>query len=371
MNREKFLRLFFDLVRLYSPTGKENGVAFYIINHLKNFPQVTYIQDNAGESFGGECGNLIVRFCGNNKARTPIALLAHMDVVEPGEDIKPEIDEKGRIFSASDTILGADDKSAIAVLLLLLEEAVNSPTDFGEIEFIFTVGEEKNLLGSKALDTTKLNAKYGLVLDSNAPVGTMITSAPYAVNIKIKIKGRSAHAGVEPEKGINALSIAVKGIINSPLGRVSPITTSNLGKIQGGLATNIVMEDLEIDGEARSLEVKELNETIDRIQTAFKLAGEEFGGSVDFIVQESFPGYKLDENIPFVRLLAEKIANRGCSPIFRPSGGGSDANILNSKGLPSLNLGLAFHNPHSKDEYIMLDDVALLFDILMDFAKSI
>jgi len=371
MDRDRLLKLFFELVQIYSPTGKEGGVADYITTYISGLSNVSIMIDDAGESFGGECGNLIVTFSGNNDARAPLALLSHMDTAQPCHGIIPKIDEDGRIYSQSDTVLGADDKAGVAMMLLLLSEVEKRPQDFGNIEFVFTVGEEKNLLGSKALDISRLRAKYGLVLDSNGPIGSMITSAPYAVNLKLKLKGRPAHAGIEPEKGISALTIAAKGVLKAPLGRLSPITTSNFGRIAGGHATNIVMEEVEIEGEARSLEKAELDRTVGEIEASFRDAADQMGGEAHIQVEESFPGYQISEDTPLVKLMSGVISDHRLAPSCRSSGGGSDASILNSRGIPCLNLGVAFHNPHSKDEYIMLEDISNLYDILRDVIQII
>jgi tripeptide aminopeptidase len=371
MNKDNFIKLFFELVQIYSPSGGELPVAECIIKKISGLPNVAFSLDNSGETFGGNCGNLIVSFSGQSRERTAIALLSHMDTVEPGKGIVPKLDESGRIYAESDTILGADDKSAVAIMLLLLEKVSNQPEKFGQIEFIFTVGEEKHLLGSRALDVSKLRAKQCLILDSNKPVGSMITSAPSAVGLKIKLKGRPAHAGVEPEKGISALTIAAKGILSAPLGRISPITTANLGKIAGGSAVNIVMEDVEIDGEARSLEKKDLDKTVREITSAFKNSAEQMGGTASCVVEEFFQGYSIPEDSTLVQALSRAISEQGLKPQYLPTGGGSDANILNSKGILSLNLGLAFQNPHSKDEYVMLADITRFYDILENFLQRI
>jgi tripeptide aminopeptidase len=371
MNKDDFIKLFFDLVQIYSPSGGELPIAEYIIKKISALPNITYSSDDAGKTFGGNCGNLLVSFSGKNKKRTPIALLSHMDTVEPSKGVIPKLDENGRIFAESDTILGADDKCAIAIKLMLLEKASSQPEKFGDIEFIFTVGEEKHLLGSTALDVSRFKAKECLILDSNKPVGSMITSAPTAVGLKIKVKGKPAHAGVEPEKGISALTIAAKGILAAPLGRISPVTTSNLGKIVGGEAVNIVMENVEIDGEARSLEKKELDKVVQEITSAFESSAEQMGGSVSCTVDDFFQGYKIAEETELVQKLSKAIREQGLQPQYLSTGGGSDANVLNAKGIISLNLGLAFQNPHSKDEYIMLDDASKSYDILENFLQLV
>ena len=243
--KERMTDHLMDLIKINSLSKKEKPVADKLQKEMEEIgAECSY--DDAGKKVGGNVGNLIVRIKGNKQNVPPFFLSSHMDTVGPGEGIKPQIVD-GIMKSDGTTILGSDDKSGIAVIVEVIRTLKEQNIPHGDIEIVFTICEEIGLLGAKYFDTSSIQSKYGMVLDSSTPK-RLVLKCPSSDILNIKIHGLEAHAGLCPEEGISAIKIASEAIANMQLGRIAPDTTSNIGIISGGLATNIIPKLVEIKG---------------------------------------------------------------------------------------------------------------------------
>lgn len=352
----RLFEIFFDLVRIDSESGNEAAVAEYIRSFCSRLG-FTVHEDSAGRATGGECGNLVARVpAGSFTPLAPVILCAHMDTVAPGNHVLP-FDMGDRFVSMSETVLGADCKAGVASLLASAEWLSTSGGPHRALELLFTVQEEPGLLGAKNLDASLLDGEWGVVLDGSGPVGGIVVEAPSQDRVVLDVSGRAAHAGVEPEKGVNAIFCAAKGIAGVEVGRLDAGTTLNVGTIQGGLAVNIVPESARVECEARSLSPGRLDEVRQQLVESFRRAADECGCGLEVDESRSFEHFKLDEDAAPVRFLAKALEEAGFEPFTKSSGGGSDANVLNATGIPCavMNIGLA--QAHTKEEYILKDDL--------------
>jgi tripeptide aminopeptidase len=290
-----------------------------------------------------------------------------MDTVEPGTGIKPVFAD-GVFRSNGTTVLGGDDKAAIAILLEAVNCLQENRIDFGPMEMVFTTCEEIGLLGAKALDPSVLKARAGYTLDSTDP-DAVINSAPAAVRFIIKVHGRSAHAGINPDKGINAIRIAAEAISCVPQGRIDQDTTCNIGLIRGGNATNIVPDLVEVKGEVRSHDGRQLKEIQDEMTGCFYRVAEKYRAQsetqgrkskepfVTSSVRDDYPLMKVPRDHPVVTTVLEAGKNLGRDLRLEKTGGGSDANIFNRKGLSTVILGIGMLKVHTTEEFIRLSDM--------------
>eukprot|EP00831_Metopus_contortus_P008663 TRINITY_DN13322_c0_g1_i4.p1 TRINITY_DN13322_c0_g1~~TRINITY_DN13322_c0_g1_i4.p1 ORF type:complete len:342 (-),score=90.35 TRINITY_DN13322_c0_g1_i4:147-1172(-) len=266
INESRLKQIFEDLVKIDSPSGHEKDVCVWIKNYLENLGIRTK-EDNAAEILNTESNNLIGYFDGN-KDMPALMLCAHMDTVEPGRGIEPLFENE--IFkSKGNTILGADDKSAIAAILEVMNVIMEKNLSSCPIDLVFTVYEEGGLKGAYALDTSLLRAGFGYIPDSTDPEG-IVESSPSCSRIVFEITGKSAHAGSEPEKGVNAIITASKALSKIESGRIDDETTCNIGIIKGGKATNIVPDKVVIEAEARSHDPKKLEKVIENMKSVFE-----------------------------------------------------------------------------------------------------
>lgn len=367
INRERFLADFLELARIPSPSGKEGKVAEFVKNKLIDLG-LTFEEDNAGNAFGGEQGNLIVKVQGKIDGVETLLFNAHLDTVVPCENVNPIV-EGDKVRSDGKTILGADNKAGVCVLLEFLRVLKEDGIKHGPIEIVFTVAEEVGLLGAKHLDYSRISAKVGFVLDSGPPVNKVIVQAPSQKNLRAIIKGKAAHAGVSPEKGINAIQLAARAIAGMRLGRIDHETTANIGVIRGGSATNIVPEMVEILGEARSHDPKKLETQIAHIVSLLESEVQRGGGKVEVEVNDVYRSFKISENDPPAKLLKVALAKMGLEPQWEITGGGSDANIFNDNGIKCVLICCGEESPHSPENERLdipsaLQSVELLVNIV-------
>lgn len=351
IDRERTVREFMDLVRIDSLSRREGRLRDFLTGCLKNLEFEVY-EDSAGSAIGGDSGNIIARLPGTIPDRA-VFFCAHMDTVEPGSGVEPVLDGEV-IRSAGDTILGADDKAGIAAVLEAVRSLKEDGDSYPTVELLFTVAEEQGLMGSKYLERERITAPFGYVLDSVGPAGTIVVQGPTQNEIQFRVVGKSAHAGINPEDGINAIYLAACAISSLRIGRIDEETTCNLGIISGGKARNIVPDEVIVKGEARSLNPEKLERlTADMVDT-FKKRVEEKGGKCESQVTLLYPELSLSEDAPVVRVAVEAAHALGIEPQLVKTGGGSDANILNGLGLPCANLGIGMEAVHTPDEYIRI-----------------
>ena len=266
INLERLKETFIHLVRLASPSKQEGLVASYVKEYLNELG-IEWVEDKAADALGATCGNIIGWLDGEGEI--PLMLNAHLDTVQkPAEEVVVR-EENGILKSDGTTILGADDKSGVAIILEVLRVIKENNLPHPPLQPVFTICEEIGLLGAKHLDYSLLKAKWGLVLDGGNPA-EIIHRAPTANRLQFVVIGKAAHAGVHPEEGINAIWLAAKAISSLQLGRIDEETTCNLGLIEGGTATNIVPDKVVIKGEVRSHKQEKLKAQTEKIINAFK-----------------------------------------------------------------------------------------------------
>lgn len=372
IDKDRLVRTFLELVRIDSVSREEGALCRYLLAWCSGMGIEPFV-DNAAQAVGGETGNLIGCYAGNRKAPA-LLLSAHMDTVEPGRKVRPVFD--GGIFrSSGDTILGADDKCGIAIIMEALYCIDRENLPCGPLELVFSICEEIGLQGAKHLDYDRLTARKGYVLDTRNPE-VIITRAPAANRIKLEIQGRAAHAGAEPEKGINAIELAAKAIAPLKLGRIDDETTCNIGIVEGGVAINIVPPTVVIQGEVRSHDRAKVQRVTDDVIQSFQRVVDDARGQGN----ASLPELRVDVQLDFDRLSIEdshevvKIARQAAGQLNRKlytasSGGGSDANILARHGIIAGVLGTGCQKVHTVDEQVALDDMFRATELLVQIIR--
>ncbi len=369
INEKRMAETFMDLVRIDSVSREEGRLALYLQDLLASLGAQT-VFDNSAAQTGSDTGNLIARFKGHSTA-SPLLFSAHMDTVEPGRGIKPVLKD-GRITSDGTTILGADDKSAIAILIEMLRVLKESGRPYPPLEFVLSTCEEIGLLGAKHLDWSLIAARHGYVLDTRDP-GGLVTRAPSANRLKFTVVGRDAHAGSTPEKGINAIWVAARAIATLELGRVDAETTCNLGVIHGGDATNIVPKQVEVDGEVRSHDEDKLETVTQRMIDAFQQAAAQYPGRGDddrpyvtVDVHQDFKRTHIPDDHAVVRMAFKAAERLNRSISLQVAGGGSDANVYFQKGIFTGVLGTGMTDVHSVREYVELPDMVRACEMALE-----
>jgi len=366
-SRERLTELFLDLARLPSPSRSERKVADTIIACLEA-AGATVHEDDTGGRIGGDAGNVWCTVRGDGP-RPHLALGAHMDTVEPTDGMQPVLDGEGVFRNTLPTILGADDKAAIAALLHATELLHAAGEPFPAYELFFTVSEETGLVGAKHLGEHALASPFAAVLDSSGPVGGITVKAPSQQGLRAVFRGRAAHAGVEPERGRSAIQAAAKAIAAMRLGRVDEETTANIGVIHGGVAANIIPDFCEVRGECRSHDDEKLAHIAAAMVDSLQEGAARTGVDVEVNLIHEYRAFALTGRSAVVRLSKAAVRALDLQPRLVTSGGGSDANILNARGLPTVNLDAGMMQVHSPDEYLLLDDLERLCSLVLQMIR--
>jgi len=358
---ERMTETFLTLARINSPSYEERELADHLLARLRALGGDATM-DDAGAAVGGNAGNVFSRFAGTG--RGPAVLLsAHMDTVSPGRGVRP-VRDGNRIRSDGTTVLGADDKSGIAIILEVLQAFQERKLPHPPIEVVFTVCEEPGLMGAKSLHLARLSARDGLVLDSG-PASSLFTRGPAADRLEVTVRGRAAHAGVCPERGISAIQIAADAISRMRLGRLDHETTANVGLIEGGTAVNIVPDRVTVRAEARSHDEEKLAAQSAHMIRCFHdaagarsiRAGQEIvQAEIESRVVRDYNRMRLGEGAPVVQWVLEAARQEKTTVRCESTGGGCDANVFNSHGMRIANLGTGMREIHTTGEYLLLEE---------------
>lgn len=360
IDRERLLDLFLTLCRADSAPLAERPVFDIVVTRLKEL-NFSVDVDDAGARTGGEVGNVIASMPGRGSLAdaVPVLLSAHMDRVAGGIGVRPQVVD-GVVRSGGDTVLGADDAAGLAAILEAYRAILASGADHPPLECLFTIGEEIGLVGAKAADLSHFRSPFGYVLDADGPVGTVITQAPTQYTLSATLYGRAAHAGIAPERGVSAIKMAAQAISRMPLGRIDAETTANIGYIAGGGPTNIVPERAEIRAEARSLDRSKVERQVAQMEQALHSAAASAGGRAEVHVMLEYEGFRLSDASEPVARLRRAASRLGFPFAVKATGGGSDANVFNARGLPCAVLGVGYQAIHTYNEAMPIEELCRL-----------
>ncbi len=351
---ERFVRM----CETPSPTGDERAIADAVTAELRELG-LDPVEDDAATAAGAGAGNLIVRVPGRSDGW--VAFFCHLDTVPHDGPIEVVRDD-GAFRSAGDTILGADNKAAVTVLVELAARHSAAPPPLG-LELVFTVAEEDGLRGARQLDVGALRAPFGFVLDHASPIGEVLVAAPTYNRLVAEFSGVEAHAGIRPEDGHSAIAAAAAAVAEMRLGRLDPETTANVGVIAGGTASNVVAGHCRLEGEARSVDQARAAATIGLMVDACSWAAGEHGCDVSLDVSELFRGYRLDRRSTALEVARSALRHRGHEPRELPTGGGSDANALMAAGFEAVLLANGTEANHTSEESVTAARITEMLEV--------
>ena len=344
---DRLYETFVRLCEIRSPTGEEREVVDTVAAELRALGLEVSEDDAAGPAKAG-AGNLVARLPGQRDEW--IMFCAHLDTVPHPGLIEVVLDE-GVFRSRGETILGADNKAAVAVFVELVARFAEQPPPVG-IELLLTVAEEQGLRGAKAFDVTALRSSRGFVLDHASPIGEVIVTSPTQQRLLADFAGVEAHAGIRPEDGSNAIAAAAAAISRMELGRIDEATTANVGVIAGGTSGNVVPGHCSVTAEARGLNADRTAEVAAKLAEAFAWGASEHGCDVDVRVEELFRGYELPPASPSLALAEAGLRRAGFEPVRTFTGGGSDANALLVDDFDCVLLANGTEANHTPDESV-------------------
>ncbi len=364
--RERLHDTFCALCRIESPSYHERACADLVTAELGSIG-VQVEEDGAGGELGSDSGNLLARIPGSNAAS--ILLCAHLDTVPPTAPIEPVLVDSG-FENANEGILGADNKTSVAILIELARRLAGRGEQVVGVELLFTVCEEVSLGGSGAFDVGRLQSRFGYVFDHASPIGEIVLASPSHHRLLAEFRGAAAHAGVRPESGRSAIAAAARAIASMRLGRLDSETTANIGTIEGGTAINVVPERCRLVAEVRGLDQAQgeavVTEMIDHLQDG----ANEIECDLDVTVEQMFKGYRTRPRAPHVLVAERALRACGYEPKHIITGGASDANSFEAHGLSCTNLADGTERNHEPGERISLDALDGMFELAVALVEE-
>lgn len=351
--KPRLLKTFIDLVKINETSGQEKEVVKYVRNRLEKL-KIRVCTDSYG--------NLIGYWPGEGN---PLLLSTHMDIPEPMRNFDYRIKEN-IVTANGDSILGADPKSGLAVILELVSYLAERKIKTRPIEIVLTKEEERGLVGARNLDYALVSAKEGIVLDESGGCNNMVVKAPTFCKLSIFIKGKAAHIS-EPEKGVNALKIAAEAITKLELGLIKPGVTFNIGIFRSGTAANTVPDSAEMEADVRSFDEVKIKQAVAEIKKALTDTANKYGGKAKIVSEYGYFGYEIAKRSDLIKKLKRTYIKLGMKPNFLTTYGGSDANIFNRKGIMCVAIGSGYYNPHQYTEYVNLSDMETLMNFLVEY----
>jgi tripeptide aminopeptidase len=358
--REKLHDTFTRLCAIESPSGRERRCTDWVAAELRRLG-LEVQEDDAGPRAGSDSGNLLTRIVGQGP--DSVLLCAHLDTVPLAAPVQPVLVDGG-FENANEGILGADNKSAVAIMIELARRltAGPDPPPVG-LELLFTICEEVGLVGSREFDASRLQSRFGYVFDHATPVGEIVLTSPTQYRIAAEIRGRAAHAGLRPEDGRSAIEAAARGVAAMRLGRLDPGTTANVGTISGGTAMNVVPERCRLVAEARSLDQAAVEALVTEMVDHLGDAANATECDLDVTVEQVFKGYRTRPSAPQVVIAERALRSCGYEPRHISTGGASDANSLEAQGFPCTNLADGTERNHQPDERISVEALDGMFEV--------
>jgi len=357
--KERLAETFRRLCEIESPSGGEGEIARAVREELESLGLDVWEDDSAAQT-GAACGNLLTRLPGPDGART-IMLCAHLDTVPLTDAVEVELVD-GYLTNRREAIVGADNKAAVAVLLALARRYARGGAPVG-CELLLTTCEEIGLRGARAFDATRLRADFGYAFDHATPIGELVLAAPTYYQVTAEFRGRAAHSGIRPEEGRSAIAAAAKAIEAMALGRLDPETTANVGRIEGGTATNVVPAHCRIEAEVRSLDDENATRRAQEMVDALTWAASSTETDVDAQIEQQFRAYRVPESDASVVAAAAALRDCGIDPVYTATGGGSDANAFEAKGFRCLNVANGTENNHTAQERVSVWALETMLDV--------
>jgi tripeptide aminopeptidase len=371
IQQNRLIEQFISLIQVDSESRFEQAISKVLKERFSELG-LQVVEDDSASRSGHGSGNLIctLEATDSNASIPTIFFTSHMDTVSPGKGIKPQIGEDGYIRSDGTTILGSDDKAGIAAMLEAIQVLKEQSIPHGRIQFVITAGEELGLKGARSMNPKSMEAEFGFAIDSNGNIGDIATAAPGRAEIAITFHGKSAHAGVNPEDGISAIQVASKAVSKMSLGRIDKETTANIGSFSGVGPLNVVCDRVTLEAEARSIVQSKLEAQIEAMRKACESAAADAGTTCEFVADIVYASYMHDDSAPVVQLVSRALQPLGLTAKTFHSGGGSDANIFNGMGIPTVNLAVGYKDIHTTNEHIAICDLVQTAELVVSIIKE-
>ena len=332
----------------------------------------------------------------------PVGLIAHMDTAPDvsGENVNPRVverygggdillnPERGIVMRAADyptlrgyvgqdlivtdgtTLLGGDDKAAIAAIMTFAACCLEDPEEkHGEIRLAFTPDEEVGGL-ARDLDLDRFGASFAYTLDGDH-LGWYEDETFYASEARFEIHGRAVHTGTAKGIMINAADIAAELITMLPP-KEKPQATEGLEGFYHVVSCRSDCEKAEVRLIVRDFDPDRFRAREDFLRRCADTLRARYGPErISLEIREQYRNMKevLSRTPALAENLRRAIAESGITPVCEPFRGGTDGAALSFRGLPCPNLSAGYENAHGRFEFVPVQSMAKNVEILLRLCR--
>lgn len=371
-NEKRHYEILTDMLNIYSPSKHEEKMAEYVIEFLERLGAEIHL-DKSHKIYGGNSPTIVAKLKGNLPG-DGISLSAHMDVIEPNQGVV--LIREGNILKTDGTTtLGGDDKAGLAAILYAMEYLVENELDHVDIYTVITAAEEIGMLGAKNLNWEEVYkvmnpSKNILVLDSGGPPTGIAYQAPTAATWTINCQGKTAHAGIAPETGVNAIVALASVLTELPMARINSETTANVSQFSSDYPSNVVPDRALASGEMRAHSMEVLEELQKEYENICYEKASEYGAKIEIEFRNDYPLLKSKDDLAFAKDFAKVYDKFDLEPEFIIIGGGSDANFFAQEDFNSLIIGVGMTNAHTTQEYLKLDEMYMATKVIIEYLQK-
>jgi tripeptide aminopeptidase len=271
------------------------------------------------------------------------------------------------VTASGTTLLGADDKAGVAIIMDLAHYLVTHPEfPHGKVRILFTPDEEIGK-GTQHVDLKKLGADFGYTLDGG-DLGSLEDESFCADEINVVISGVIVHPGYAKNKMVNALKIAATLLQSLPTATLSPETTSGREGFIHPISVNGLAESCSLHFLLRDFTVDGLHEKEALLRNLTQLAIDRYPGArYEWIKKEQYRNMKevLDRHPQVVALAKEAMEGLGLMVKQESIRGGTDGSRLSVMGLPCANIFAGQQLIHSRREFVSVQDMQMAVAVLV------
>ena len=377
-------------------TEKQRDLAAVLADELRALGTECAVVSESGCVYG--------KIPANCEGAPSIGFSAHLDTSPDlsGKDVKPRIvknydggdvtlnEELGVVLSPENfphmknykgwdlvvtdgtTLLGADDKAGLAEIMTMAQYFHDNPGEkHGEIQFFFPTDEEIGCLGAKTLDKNLFNPKFAYTLDGG-PLGEITYETFNAAAARVDVTGVNIHPGLSKNQMINAILIANEFINMLPPAETPSHTEGYEGYYHvleaSGEVELATLRLLLRDHDAEKLEARK-----QRLRDIAEFLNKVYGeGRVTVEIEDTYRniGEAIKPCFEIVEAIDAAMKAEGVAPFYTPMRGGTDGTILSFEGIPCPNICTGGHNFHGRYEYVPVQSMEKIANILIGIVKS-
>lgn len=361
INQKRALDFFKNICRIPSKTKNEKEINAFLKNILTEMGFECW-EDKAAQETGGNANNLYGRLKGD-PAYKSVCFMAHTDSVQNLDNLV--IIEEGNIIrSDGNTILGADDKAGIAIIIESVRSIIENGEPHGDIYVLFCVQEESGT-GSAFVSTENFTPDITFNFDETVPPISLEIKGPTEYRMEFKIS-------METVRGpINPITVASKAITRTASLTDDEEVFCNIGYINGGYSKYRDPKECSVHILIKSHNHKKVTNMSQEIERIFREECKNSSAEISCENQLVYIAFDIpqdDEAMTLVRMACDSMNEK---PVIRENFDCFDTSALNAKGLKTITVSTGYEKYHTTEEFLNIDQFLKNTEFAYQILKNI